>query len=515
MNFENFLNEFVPTLEKKSKAVNLATWILETTGMPDAATLKSELETDYRLYFNDKSTYDKLKKWETDGSIQDPLLKRQLNILLRAFKPHMIEKELIREISKQETHIALLFSNFRPKLAGKSVSDNEIREILKSENDVELRKKAWEASKEVGCELAAPILNLVKLRNKAAKSLGYRNFFSMQLELQEIDETELFLTLNAVAKDSENAYEKALNDINKTASARFNVSLDALGPWTWADPFCQEDPLDAKELDLLAVGGDLLDRARKFFAASGFDVEEILNQSDNFERPGKNQHAFCISIDREKDVRTLNNLKPTTKWQETLLHELGHAVYELGFDTKLPWLLREPPHMLTTEAMALLCGRQAYRKEALSFLAPHTSMALREKAEASLKRRQLIFSRWVLVMTYFEQQLYENPDQDLNRLWWTLVKKFQKISSQGSKSGADWASKYHIGLAPVYYYSYLLGELLASALEEKIAPFASEQTGHFLQTRLFKPGNSLNWNQLIQEALGEPLNSKAWLKQFA
>lgn len=237
------------------------------------------------------------------------------------------------------------------------------------------------------------------------------------------------------------------------------------------------------------------------------DVREILKRSDNFERPGKNQHAFCMNIDREGDVRTLNNLKPTIKWMEVLLHELGHAVYELGYEQELPWLLKEPPHMITTEAMALLAGRQAYRSQMLKTLIPESDPALRELAEVSLQRRQLIFSRWVLVITYFERELYRNPDQDLNRLWWDLVGRFQKIKSTGSSHGADWAAKYHIGLAPVYYFSYLLGELFASMIEKNIS-------GTFLTEKLFKPGNRYDWQTLIKHVTGQDLSADAWLSQF-
>ena len=38
---------------------------------------------------------------------------------------------------------------------------------------------------------------------------------------------------------------------------------------------------------------------------------------------------------------------------------------DLAIDKDLPWLLREHPHVLTTEAIALLMGIQAYTKEFL------------------------------------------------------------------------------------------------------------------------------------------------------
>jgi peptidyl-dipeptidase A len=515
MSFEAFLNTFVPEVQKKSKQVNQAAWILETTGSKDAAELRAALETELRLLFHDKEMFQQLMTWDLDPGLKDPLLKRQLNILIRAFKPHLIEKTLLEQIAYEEANIALLYSNFRPQVKGTSLSENEVREILKNENDIQIRKEIWDASKQIGKELAPSILKLVNLRNEAAKGLGYNNYFSMQLELQEVDELWLFETFDSLAEISDAAYARMMQEIETHLSKRFHVSIDEIGPWAWADSFCQEDPIGVKELDCITKDMDILEEARQFYQVMGFAVEQILERSDNFERPGKSQHAFCTHIDREGDVRMLNNIQPTIKWLETVLHELGHAVYDCGFDRSLPWLLKEPPHMITTEAMALLAGRQAYRALSLQKLAKNAPDFLRQKAEESLTRRQLIFSRWVLVMTYFERELYRNPHQDLNHLWWSLVKKFQKIESSGSSNGYDWAAKVHIGLAPVYYFSYLLGEFFASSLEEKNPNFSSKQTGDFLTKKLFHLGNSLNWDALIEHATGKRLSADAWLAQFA
>ncbi len=514
MSFKEFLDSFVPLVQEKTKQANLACWILETTGSPDAAVLKAALETELRLLFNDRKIFDKLVSWEKDPKIVDPLLKRQLNVLIRSFKPNLIEKKLLEKIAQEEANLSLLYSNFRPVLKGKALLENEIKEILKREKNVEVRKETWEASKQIGKLLAPQILSLVRLRNESAKQLGYQNYFSMQLELQEVDEKALFEMLDDLAEKSDSAYSQMMDQINENLAKKFKVSKEAIGPWGWSEPFCQEDPLDAKELDELVKDLDIIEAARLFFHKMGLHVEEILNRSDNFERPGKMQQAFCINIDKEGDVRTLNNVKPTIKWLETVLHELGHAVYECGFASELPWLLRDPPHMITTEAMALLAGRQAYRAKSLEQLVPGSNRGLRERAEVSLRRRQLIFSRWVLVMTYFERELYRNPNQDLNRLWWKLVERFQKIKSSGSSTQCDWATKYHIGLAPVYYFSYLLGELFASALENEMELFCSKNTGESLQKKLFMPGNSLSWDALIAQVTGEKLTAKTWLSQF-
>jgi peptidyl-dipeptidase A len=519
---KQFLSEFVSKVAHKARQLNKAVWILETTGSPDAADLKAELDTELRMLFNDRAIYDKLLKW--DQEIQEPLLKRQLNVLIRAFKPNLIPQALLEEIAQKEAELSQSYANFRPEFEGKALSENEVRAVLKKENKAERRKKVWEASKEIGDVLAPQILHLVQLRNQAAHSLGYSDYFQMQLDLQEVNGKWLLQTFDELSKRSDEAYLEMLQKIEKEQSKRFGVEVKALGPWAWSDPFCQEDPLNNQELDDLVSQLDFSKAGQAFYERMGIPVHPILERSDMFERPGKSQHAFCINIDREKDVRTLNNVQPSIRWLETVLHELGHAIYELGFDSALPWLLREPPHMITTEAMALLAGRQAYRYDSLSHMIEPSEKTepLMKKADQSLTRRQLIFSRWVLVMTEFESQLYSNPKQDLNGLWWKLVEKYQKIKApQGRQSKSDWAAKYHIGLAPVYYFSYLLGEMFASSIEESLSKASGSQSldshkaGQFLQHKLFFPGNRMPWDALVQHVTGYPLTPDAWLTQFA
>ncbi|MBU6384093.1 MAG: M2 family metallopeptidase [Verrucomicrobia bacterium] len=518
MTFEEFLKDFVPQVARKTTQLNKAYWILETTGSSDAADLKAELDTELRFLFHDAKVYQQLLAWAKEP--HEALAKRQLDVLIRAFKQNQVPKNLLEEMSQKEALLGQSYANFRPEMDGRKWSENEIREILKNENDPKKRQQAWEASKQIGDRLAPQILALVRLRNQAAQTLGYRDYFQMQLDLQEVDAKWLLKTLDDLAQKSDAAYTQVLKKIEAEQAKRFHTQ--ELGPWAWSDPFGQEDPLDARELDELTQDVDIPRVSESFYQKMGIDVKPILAKSDMFERPGKNQHAFCMHLDRCGDVRTLNNVTPSIRWLETVLHELGHAIYELGLNQQLPWLLREPPHMIPTEAMALIAGRQAYRSSALAELIGPQKEALRKKADESLRRRQLIFSRWVLVMTAFESELYRDPSQDLNRLWWQLVAKYQKITPpKNREKKCDWAAKYHIGLAPVYYFSYLLGEMFASAIQEALVKetgstsLATPQAGRFLNQKLFDPGNRMPWNELVRHVTGALLTPDAWVKEFA
>src|SRR5690606_14821616 len=115
------------------------------------------------------------------------------------------------------------------------LSENELREILKTENDPDLRKRAWEASKEIGVKLAPLILSLVKLRNNAAKHLGYSDYFEMQLDLQEVERPWLLALLDDLAERSDNAYGRMLETVITQLCKRFEVERNAFGPWAWSD----------------------------------------------------------------------------------------------------------------------------------------------------------------------------------------------------------------------------------------------------------------------------------------
>ena len=76
-----------------------------------------------------------------------------------------------------------------------------------------------------------------------------------------------------------------------------------------------------------------------------------------------------MDMDHEGDVRVLCNIQKNERWMSTMLHEFGHAVYDKYNDLSLPFLLRMPAHMLTTEAIAMLNGRMSKSPEWLMKIA--------------------------------------------------------------------------------------------------------------------------------------------------
>jgi peptidyl-dipeptidase A len=195
----------------------------------------------------------------------------------------------------------------------------------------------------------------------------------------------------------------------------------------------------------------------------------------------------------------------------------------------LPYCLRNEAHPLCTEGIAMMFERFAQNVDWLQAMGARVPNPDQFRAAAARlqRNRLLIFARWCQVMVRFERELYANPDQDLNRLWWELVEKYQQLKRPEGRDEPDFAAKYHFVGAPAYYHNYMLGELFASqvhhALIRSILPGTSpagaiyvgnKKAGDFIRTRVFAPGLTLNWNELTRYATGEDLNAKAFAEDI-
>ena len=289
----------------------------------------------------------------------------------------------------------------------------------------------WESSKGVGAAVADDLRQLVAYRNEAAQKLGFKDFHAMRLYMAEQDQQQVLALFDELDELTREPFAQAKAEIDRSLADFLGVPIDELQPWHYQDPFFQEAPaISDVSLDKPFANADILAICRKFYSGIGLPIEDVIAHSDLYEKPGKSPHAFCTDINREGDVRVLANIVPNEYWMGTMLHELGHSVYSSkNIPPSLPYVLRTDAHILCTEGVAMMFERFSKNGEWLEEMGveiddPQAYSA----AGAQMRRNQLlIFSRWCQVMLRFEQQMYADPSQDLNDLWWTLVEKYQLI----------------------------------------------------------------------------------------
>lgn len=446
----------------------------------------------------------------------EPELHRRLVLLHNEFVGNQVDPALMERLIQLGAEVDSAFSAFRGTVGDRNLNDNEINATLRDSDDSGERRQAWDASKQVGAEVADRVLELVRLRNEIAVGLGYRDHFAMSLALTELDEDVVFSVLDDVDRVSAEPFARWKSGVDTRLAERFGCGLGDLRPWHYDNVFFQSPPAGSgADLDAWYRGRDLVDLTARTYAGIGLDIAPILARSDLEPRDGKNQHAFCVDIDRSGDVRVLCNNVPTEEWAEVMLHEFGHAVYSAGTDPQLPWSLRTM-HSLVTEGVAMmfeqLSKEPAWLTGIVGIDAPVVD-AVRPQLVEGFRGGLLTFCRWVLVMTNFERGLYADPDADHNTRWWDLVERYQLLRRPEGRSAPDWAAKIHIASAPVYYQNYLLGQLVALQLADTLTTrfgglIDHPGVGRFLADEVFGPGASIRWDHLVERATGHPLTAE-------
>jgi peptidyl-dipeptidase A len=530
---------FIADAEKALIALEIeqgkAWWVANTTGTDEAYEKAREVQDQINLMLSDREAFAKVKSIhegiEKNPRKVDPLAARQIKLMYLKRLGKQVDPALLRETTKLSNKIEKEFNNYRAVIGGEKYNDNELTKILKESTDSAKLKQAWEGSKGIAPLIEKDLLDLVKVRNRIATLLGFANFHTMSLVLDEHDADHLVKLFDEIDNLTRQAFRDAKEqDIDARLAKRLKLSREDLRPWHYQNPFFQEPPaVYDVDLDSLYKGKDLVELSRKFYASIDLPVDGVLKRSDLFPKEGKSPHAFCIDVDRRGDVRVLANIAPDERWMNTMLHELGHAVYSSEYYPKsLPWFLRDASHTLTTEGLAMMFERQTKVIDWMEEMGVAPDDEAKKKATAEVGRRMLrnrllIFSRWAQVMFRFEQGMYANPQQDLNKLWWDLVEKYQMVRRPEGRDAPDYASKIHIVVAPVYYHNYALGELFASQVHHAMCKKAlggvsphdlsyhgDKRVGEFVRKQVIEPGTTLSWNELTKQATGETLNPKAF-----
>ncbi|MDQ3713298.1 MAG: M2 family metallopeptidase [Acidobacteriota bacterium] len=459
-----------------------------------------------------------------------------------------IAKALVKERIAAETAQTEKLFGFDFKIDGKSVTTNAIDKILKESNDLAKRRKAWDASKQVGIGLKDGLANLQRLRNGTVKPLGYKSYYSYQVSDYGMTAEEMQSLMNKINRELRPLYRELHTWARYELAKKYNQPVPDQLPADWITNRWGQDWSEMVTVEGMDVNAALKDKSAEwiikegesFYVSLGFPrlPQSFWDKSSLYPLPAdakykKNNHASAWHLDSENDVRSLMSVEPNAEWFETSNHELGHIYYYISYTNKdVPVLLREGANRAYHEAIGSMMGLAALQKP---FLEARGLVSKDAKVDQTQLLLREALSNVVFIpfsagtMPGFEYDLYEKnlPKDQYNKRWWELVKQYQGIvpPSERGEQFCDACTKTHINDDAAQYYDYALSYVLLFQMHDHIATkilkqdpratnyYGNKAVGDFLK-KIMSPGASRDWRVVLKETTGEDLSAKAMLRYF-
>lgn len=550
---QEFLTMFNEVDQRLSTVANEAQWMAATdvndqnTGARIGADLALASFRGNRYVISRTRNFLNLKA--TLGDLEFNQLDR---ILLRAAEspgtiPEIVSRRIEAEARLAATMDAFVFC-LEPKAdkCAKTVTPNDVDEVLVRSTNLTERRKYWELSKTSGPPLKPGLNELRDLRNRVAAELGYSSYFHLQVADYGMTVAEMMQLMDKTVADVRPLYEQLHLYARRKLADRFKQPLPRALPAHWlGNRWGQEWPglVEAANLDDLFAGQKpewIVRQAEKFYVSLGMPPlpKSFWEKSDLYQLPPeskrkKNTHASAWHIDSNRDVRSLMSVIPNFNWFMTSHHELGHIYYYLAYSNpKIPYILREGANRAFHEAIgdliSIAAGQQPYLKGIGIMPADRTidgiQLLLSEAMESA------VFIPFAAgTMTHFEHDLYEKklPARRFNQHWWELTDKYQGVEPPAPRGEefCDACTKTHIIDDAAQYYDYALASLIKYQLHDHIARkilkqdphncnyFGNKEVGKWLM-EILSAGATDDWRHIMKMKTGEDISARAMLDYF-
>lgn len=477
--------------------------------------------------FTNEQDFQMLRKLKFSGLITDTLLNRQLNVLYQTFMGSQIESDRYKDLVMNDMKLWQQFSDSKVVIRGKKYGAWQIDSIRKSTNDALLLKDISDAIKQNGQLIAPDIIRMVKNRNGLATHFGYHDFYQMALEIKDQTPLNIKLLLAEIELKTRDEYFEAKKVIDKLLAKRFNISISELQPWNYNNErISYLSPKFISKMDSLFFDTDPIKKTASFFEGIGLPIQDVIDNSDLKDGPGKSGLTAMINVDFKKDVRLIAGIQNTYDGMFRMMHLGGHAAHYKYISDDIPYLLKTPNSALG-EGIAHYFGNLA---------SDYNWLKSEVKIDESKQKKvvlicqhmqqvdRLFRCRKLLVNAEFEREIYQNPDQNQDSLWSDLNLKYLGLKFPDEKNACYWATnKFNVSLGCTVH-NLVLADVFAAQLqhsvEERVLKKANgvytnnKAVSTYLVKNLFQYGNLLPWDQLIEKATGEPLNSIYFVNQL-
>ncbi len=407
---------------------------------------------------------------------------------------------------------------------------------MRTNDPVEARRRAaFEGMRAYEREvLRSGFLKILKIRRRLAKSLGFKNYYEMQLHRRErMTEEELFSLLRDLEENTNASHAAGLQRVarekGEASLLPWNYQFVTSGDATHSlDPYL---PFE-KSVSLFV----------RTFAGLGADFKNATVHIDLVDRPGKFQNGFMhltqapyVLADGTAipaHINLMSNALPSQVGSgydalQTLAHEFGHTLHFANVSTPSPANSQEfaPTTAFYAETQSMFADTH-FRDPGWLFRHAKDMNGNRIPKElimqlALVEHRNMTFDlRWMMTVPFVEKYLYSLPEARLTiENIDTILAKAREIETRllGTTGGAP---------RPVFSVAHLLEEDMSAGYHGYlVAQMAVNQTrAHFMEVygyildnpKIFpdlrraywQAGNSKPFPQMIKDLTGKDFSAQ-------
>lgn len=396
--------------------------------------------------------------------------------------------------------------------------------LMKNESDEKLRKAAWQGLRDLELfVLDNGYIDLVKLRNRLGKKLGYEDYYDYRTQVNEgISKDQLFVILDGLKDNTSESCFSSFKDLDEIHGE------GSVTPWNIH--YLTAGDVSGK-LDEFFPFDKALERWGASFANMGIQLRGSQIQIDLVARKGKYENGFMHGPfppfnDGEKFLPAKLNFTANAvpgqigsglKAMQTLMHEGGHAAHFSNIEMPAPCFSQEfaptSGAFAETQSMfidSLLEDGDWLWKYAEDKDGNKIPLALiREQTEVA--NRYLAFSlRYLTVVAYGEKNIYELDDDELNAE--NILKILRETEQEflGVDCPRPTLAVPHLlsGESSAAYHAYVLATMgVYQTKEYFLSKYGyvvdNSEIGRELCEKYWKPGNSKSFIRYIQEMTGQ------------
>lgn len=541
-----FIEELNVQYEKVHKAFEDNFWATKMSLKGASGDALNKTKSDLDNFLGDQERLVAVREHLKNPELH-PDQEHVLHTIERTLKCYIVEnptaKELQEKVTVLETELGAARGGMKlgytdPKSGDFIIASSvQLRNKMDVEDEEELRKACYEGLCSIGPFVAERFIEIVKLRNRFARLMGFQDFYDYKVTLAEgFGKTRLFEMLDDLESKTRQPAMDARAELAKAKGE--SVLLPYNMPHAIAGDV-------SKAMDPYFPFEDAVDVWARTFAALGIDYKGSVMTLDLCERQGKYSNGFCHWPQpawRKADgswVPARANFTSLASPHEvgsgrtalvTLLHEGGHAAHFANVDQRSPLFAQEraPTSVAYAENQSMFLDSLAddaawlsrYARTRTGEVVPWALVEAQIRSQHPL--RKLLMCRSMLAVPYFEKALYEMSEEELTVDALLALEAKVEQDIQGGPASRPLLSVPHIlaDESSCYYHGYVLAEMSVHQTRQYFAQkygriVDNPEVGKELTQSYWRPGNGAAFLSLVESLTGSPLSAEAWVHELS